>query len=130
MFINYTTIPLKRGPSSFFVWYTRISCNGRWLLRQSFTLSHRKEPDQKRSGGPQKLFILTVRGQRFKNHGTYHSSFKQWYPNEATLIQLLLKIIKESDILKILNPQSALQKHSIHTLESSKHPLNLLRLSL
>jgi hypothetical protein len=86
--------------------------------------------EQKRSGGLQKLFILTVRGQRIKIHRSYHSSFEQWYPNEAPLIKLLLKILYKNDILKILNPQAALQKHPINTLESSKHPLNLVRLSL
>jgi hypothetical protein len=59
----------------------------------------------------------------------YHSSFELWYPNEAQLIQLLLKILKENAIIKILKPQAALQKHPIYTLESSKHPLNLVRLS-
>jgi hypothetical protein len=65
-----------------------------------------------------------------KNHQANHSSFEQWYPNEAPLIQLLLKIVKENDILKILNPQAALKKHPINTRESSKRPLNLKRLSL
>jgi hypothetical protein len=37
---------------------------------------------------------------------------------------------KEKDILKILNSKATLHKHPIYTLESSKHPLNLVRLSL
>jgi hypothetical protein len=40
------------------------------------------------------------------------------------------KIKKENDILKILNSKATLHKHPIYTLESSKHPLNLVRLSL
>jgi hypothetical protein len=66
--------------------------NGGQLLKQSFTLSHIKGADQKRSGIPQKLFILTVRGRMIKSHLTYHSSFEQWYPNEAPRIRLFLKI--------------------------------------
>jgi hypothetical protein len=42
----------------------------------------------------------------------------------------LKKIKKEKDIFKILNSKATLHKHPIYTLESSKHPLNLVRLSL
>jgi hypothetical protein len=68
--------------------------NGGSLVRQSFTLSQIKGADQKRSGGPQELFILTVRGQRIKNHRTYHSSFEQWYPNEAPADSIIVKNFK------------------------------------
>jgi hypothetical protein len=41
-----------------------------------------------------------------------------------------VKIEKDNNILKILNSKATLHKHPIYTLESSKHPLNLVRLSL
>jgi hypothetical protein len=36
----------------------------------------------------------------------------------------------ENNILENINFQAALQKHPIHALESTKHPLNLVGLSL
>jgi hypothetical protein len=101
-------------------------CVDQWRLASylSFILSHIKGVDQKRSGIPQKLFIL--RGKRIKSHRTYHSSFEQWCPNEAPLIRLFLKILKENDIFKILNYQVALQKRPIYPLKSSKPTLNIV----
>jgi hypothetical protein len=58
-----------------------------------------------------------------KNHRTYHSSFDQWFPNEALCIRLFLKNFNENSKKKIFNPQAALQKHPIYTMELSKHPL-------
>jgi hypothetical protein len=53
-----------------------------------------------------------------------------WYENAPPRIRFYLKLEKDNNILKILNSKATLHKHPIYTLESSKHPLNLVRLSL
>jgi hypothetical protein len=43
---------------------------------------------------------------------------------------IILKKEEEDNILKILSLKATLYKHPNYTLESSKHPLDLVRLSL
>jgi hypothetical protein len=38
------------------------------------------------------------------------------------------KKLKRKDIKKMLNSKATLHKHPIYTLETSKHPLNLVKL--
>jgi hypothetical protein len=39
---------------------------------------------------------LTVRGRKIKSQRAYHSSYEQWYPNEAPHIRLFLKILNQN----------------------------------
>jgi hypothetical protein len=58
------------------------------------------------------------------------NTFALWYENAPPLLCFFLKIEKDNNILKILKSVAMIHKHPIYTLESSKHPLNLVRLSL
>jgi hypothetical protein len=103
-----------------------------WLAAEAiiYTITHTRSRSKKKWWSAEALHFDSEGAKDKISSDLPSSSFEQLFPNEAPLIRLLLKSLKENNILKILNPQAALQKHPIHTLESSKHPLNIVRLSL
>jgi hypothetical protein len=130
MFINYTTIPLKRGPSSFCVWYTRRSMVAIATEAIIYTITHKRSRSTKKCWSAEALHFDSEGSKDQKSGGLplFIWTVVPWW---NTANSIIVKNFKgKRHYKKIFNPQAELQKHPILTLESSKHPLNLVRLSL